>query len=68
VVDVAQAGAVLHGRPLPPGAQLTTEIHVGVDRKRQIHTFDPDGTRVEIMEPAPPDGVPAASSSAPPPD
>jgi hypothetical protein len=54
-------------RPLPPGAQLSTKFLVGTDRKRQIHAFDPDGTRIEIMEPAPPDGVPAPLSPAPPP-
>ena len=68
VPDVVAAGKILAARPLPPGAQLTTEIHIGVDHKRQIHAFDPDGTRVEIMEPAPPDGIPAPSSPAPPPE
>ena len=67
VPDVAKAGAILSARPLPPGAQLSAKILVGTDRKRQIHVFDPDGTRIEIMEPAPPDGIPAHSSSAPPP-
>jgi lactoylglutathione lyase len=67
VPDVAKAGAILSARPLPPGAQLSAKILVGTDRKRQIHVFDPDGTRIEIMEPAPPDGVRALSSSAPPP-
>ncbi|MGD1029497.1 MAG: VOC family protein, partial [Opitutaceae bacterium] len=67
VPDVAKAGAILAGRPLPPGAQLSTKILVGTDRKRQIHAFDPDGTRIEIMEPGPVDGVPAPSSTAPPP-
>jgi len=67
VPDVAQAGAILAARPLPTGATLSNQMIVGTDRKRQIHAFDPDGTRVEIMEPAPPDGVPAPSSLAPPP-
>jgi catechol 2,3-dioxygenase-like lactoylglutathione lyase family enzyme len=67
VPDVAKAGEILAGRPLPPGALLATQVIVGTDRKRQIHSFDPDGTRVEIMEPGPPDGVPAPSSDAPPP-
>jgi catechol 2,3-dioxygenase-like lactoylglutathione lyase family enzyme len=67
VPDVAKTLELLRSRPLPPGAQLAPEIHIGVDRKRQIHVIDPDGTRIEIMEPAPPDGVPAESSPAPPP-
>ena len=40
---------------------------VGKDNKRQIHSFDPDGTRVEIMEAEPVDGKAAPSSEAPPP-
>jgi lactoylglutathione lyase len=67
VPDVAKAAEVLSGRPLPPGAQLATKILIGTDRKRQIHAFDPDGTRVEIMEPGTFDGQPAPSSTAPPP-
>ncbi|HEX3728987.1 MAG TPA: VOC family protein [Opitutaceae bacterium] len=67
VPDVAQAGAILKSRALPAGAQLSADPITGTDRKRQIHCFDPDGTRVEIMEAAPPDGIPAASSTAPPP-
>ena len=43
------------------------EIRTGVNRKRQLNLFDPDGTRVELMEPKTVDGKPALSSSAPPP-
>ncbi len=43
------------------------EIATGVNRKRQLNLWDPDGTRVEIMEPRTVDGVPAPSSTAPPP-
>ena len=42
-------------------------IQVGVNKKRQINLFDPDGTRVELMEPNTVDGIPAPSSTAPPP-
>ena len=41
------------------------EIAIGVNRKRQINLYDPDGTRVEVMEPDTIDGKPAPSSSAP---
>jgi catechol 2,3-dioxygenase-like lactoylglutathione lyase family enzyme len=41
--------------------------HVGVNRKRQANLFDPDGTRVEIMEPNTIDGKPTPPSDAPPP-
>jgi catechol 2,3-dioxygenase-like lactoylglutathione lyase family enzyme len=40
-------------------------IQIGVNRKRQINLFDPDGTRVELMEPNTIDGKPAPSSTAP---
>ena len=42
-------------------------IQVGVNRKRQVNLFDPDGTRVELMEPNTIDGKPAPISNAPPP-
>jgi lactoylglutathione lyase len=42
-------------------------IQVGVNKKRQINLFDPDGTRVELMEANTVDGKPAPSSTAPPP-
>jgi len=41
------------------------EIQVGVNKKRQINLFDPDGTRVELMEANTIDGKPAPSSTAP---
>jgi len=40
---------------------------VGTNRKRQLNLFDPDGTRVELMEPGTVDGQPVPSSTAPPP-
>jgi lactoylglutathione lyase len=43
------------------------EIQLGVNRKRQINLYDPDGTRIELMEPDTVDGRPAPSSNAPPP-
>jgi lactoylglutathione lyase len=42
-------------------------IQVGVNRKRQVNLFDPDGTRVELMEPTTVDGKDPPSSTAPPP-
>ena len=42
-------------------------IQTGVNRKRQLNVYDPDGTRVELMEPTTVDGVPAPSSTPPPP-
>jgi len=43
------------------------EIQTGVNRKRQVNLFDPDGTRIELMEPNTVDGNPVPSSTAPPP-
>jgi lactoylglutathione lyase len=47
----------------PEGKELA--IQIGVNRKRQINLYDPDGTRVELMEPNTIDGKPAPSSTAP---
>ena len=42
------------------------EIKTGINRKRQLNLFDPDGTRIELMEARTVDGKPTPSSSAPP--
>lgn len=67
VPDVAKAGEILKSRPYPAESKAPTELKVGVNGKRQINYYDPDGTRVEIMEPATADGQPRPPSSAPPP-
>lgn len=41
------------------------EIQVGQNHKRQINLYDPDGTRIELMEPNTVDGKPAPDSTAP---
>lgn len=48
-----------YGKPL--------EMHVGKNGKRQVNLYDPDGTRVELMEAGTVDGKPVPSSLAPPP-
>jgi len=40
-------------------------IQVGKNHKRQINLYDPDGTRIELMEPNTVDGKPAPDSTAP---
>jgi len=65
VPDIAKAAEILKGRPLPPGCKPPTEMKIGVNGKRQINYYDPDGTRVEIMEAATADGRPVPPSSAP---
>jgi catechol 2,3-dioxygenase-like lactoylglutathione lyase family enzyme len=67
VPDVAAAVASLEARPARKSYARTIEMKVGVNRKRQANLFDPDGTRIELMEPGTIDGKPAPSSAAPPP-
>jgi lactoylglutathione lyase len=67
VADVAKAEQILKGRTLPAECKPLTPLKNGINGKRQINAYDPDGTRVEIMEPGTFDGKPVPSSSAPPP-
>jgi len=67
VPDAVAAAETLKGRPLPEGCPAATPIHVGHNGKRQINAYDPDGTRVEVMEANTTDGRPVAPSDAPPP-
>jgi len=70
VPDMQKAIAELEARPgykayLSYGKPL--EMHVGVNGKRQVNLYDPDGTRVELMEPFTANGQVTPSSTAPPP-
>ena len=47
----------------PEGKEMA--IQVGINRKRQINLYDPDGTRIELMEANTIDGKPAPGSTAP---
>jgi lactoylglutathione lyase len=67
VPDVARAGEILSHRKYPAGSKPATPLAVGVNGKRQINYYDPDGTRVEVMEPVTADGQPRPPSKAPPP-
>jgi len=67
VESVAQAGDILRSRALPDGCKPPDAMKTGVNGKRQINYFDPDGTRVEIMESGTFDGKPVPPSQAPPP-
>ncbi|MEJ7607283.1 MAG: VOC family protein [Bryobacteraceae bacterium] len=67
VADIDKALADLQGRPGRQAYTRPMEIRTGVNRKRQLNLFDPDGTRAELMESKTVDGKPAASSPAPPP-
>jgi lactoylglutathione lyase len=68
VPDLATAVASLQARPaIKSYTQPLGAGHVGHNGKRQLSLFDPDGTRVELMEPNTADGKPVPSSTAPPP-
>ena len=67
VPNMAQALAHLDNRPARKSYTQPLEVRTGTNRRRQLNLFDPDGTRVELMEPRTVDGVPPPSSTAPPP-
>ncbi len=67
VQDADEAVRVLESRALKTGYTRPLTIRTGINRKRQVNLFDPDGTRVELMEPDTIDGRPASSSTLPPP-
>jgi catechol 2,3-dioxygenase-like lactoylglutathione lyase family enzyme len=70
VPDVQKAIAALEARPayktyLTYGKPL--QMQIGKNGKRQVNLYDPDGTRVELMETQTVDGKPVPPSTAPPP-
>ncbi|HYI97244.1 MAG TPA: VOC family protein [Bryobacteraceae bacterium] len=67
VPDLDKAAAILKERAAKTGYDKPMEIRTGINRKRQLNLFDPDGTRVELMEPHTIDGKPTPSATAPPP-
>jgi len=67
VPNVDKAVAAFEARPGRASYARSLEVRTGINRKRQVNLFDPDGTRIELMEPVTVDGKPAPSSSLPPP-
>jgi len=67
VPDIHKAVAELNGRRARGNYTQPIEIKVGVNGKRQANLFDPDGTRVELMEPNTASGEVVPPSPAPPP-
>lgn len=65
--DIEKAVATLQARAAAAGYTRPIEIRVGRNGKRQANLFDPDGTRIELMEPNTADGKPVPPSTAPPP-
>lgn len=67
VDDIEKSLADLEKRPARKSYTRPMEIRTGINRKRQLNLFDPDGTRAELMEASTVDGKPTPSSPAPPP-
>ena len=67
VPDIEAAAALVKGRAAKAGYTRPIETKTGINRKRQLNLFDPDGTRTELMEPGTVDGTaPPPSAAAPP--
>lgn len=67
VPDVARSIAILEARPAYKTYAKPLDPHTGVNGQRQVNLFDPDGTRVELMEPNTATSKPVPPSTAPPP-
>lgn len=67
VPDIEKAKADLEGRAAKSIHTRPMEFKTGVNRKRQMNLYDPDGTRSELMEPHTVDGKPTPPSNARPP-
>lgn len=65
--DLDKAVSILKQRAAKVGYASAIDIRTGKNGKRQANLFDPDGTRVELMEPNTFDGKPVPPSDAPPP-
>ncbi len=67
IEDADAAVERLNQRPYRQGYTRDIDIRTGINRKRQVNLYDPDGTRLELMESHTVDGAPAPSSTLPPP-
>jgi lactoylglutathione lyase len=67
VPDVPAAVKALQAKAYFKTYARPIQEHLGINRKRQANLYDPDGTRIELMEPNTVDGKPTPSSTAPPP-
>lgn len=65
VPDIQKALAQLEASPARKSYTRPLEIRTGVNQRRQLNLFDPDGTRIELMEPRTVDGNPPPSSTSP---
>ena len=62
---MAKALASLKAKPAFKDYKRELESHVGQNHKWQGNLYDPDGTRVELMEDHTADGLPSPMSWAP---
>jgi catechol 2,3-dioxygenase-like lactoylglutathione lyase family enzyme len=67
VPDISKSLAILQARPAAKEYGKEMTIATGVNQKRQMNLYDPDGTRVELMEENTVTGKPTPPSTAPPP-
>ncbi len=67
VPDIYKAETALRARPALASYGREMVVRTGVNQKRQMNLFDPDGTRVELMEETTITGKPTPPSTAPPP-
>jgi lactoylglutathione lyase len=65
VPDVEKAVATLRARSAYKNYGKQIEVKLGVNHKRQANLFDPDETRIELMEADTFDGKPVPPSTAP---
>jgi catechol 2,3-dioxygenase-like lactoylglutathione lyase family enzyme len=65
VPDIEKTKAVLVERASRVGYTRPLEVATGINRKRQQNLWDPDGTRLELMQPRTVDVTPTPSSTAP---
>jgi catechol 2,3-dioxygenase-like lactoylglutathione lyase family enzyme len=65
VPNIEKAQADLEKRPARKSYTKELTFKTGINRKRQMNLYDPDGTRSELMEPRTVDGVPTPPSTAP---
>lgn len=67
VPNIAKAVKTLESRPASKTYGRPLTIATGINQQRQVNLYDPDGTRVELVEPFTVSGHPTPSSTAPPP-
>jgi sialate O-acetylesterase len=65
VPDIEKARAKLEATPYFSSYGKPMEVKIGKNHKRQLNLYDPEGVRVELMEPDTFDGQPVPPSTAP---